>query len=87
MIGYALVRGMQRGWLDEGYRDPAARAWSAVAERIDPAGMVRDACPGTGPLPTLDDYIDRAGVQGHDDRAGSMALWFAVESAAFHASR
>lgn len=87
MIGYALVRGMQRGWLDDGYRDPAARAWAAVSERIDSTGMVRDACPGTGPLPTLDDYIDRAGVQGHDDRAGSMALWFAVESAVFHASR
>jgi len=82
MIGYALMRGMRRGWLNEGYRDAAAAAWSATAGRIDSAGMVRDACAGTGPMPTLDDYLNRRAVDGHDDRAGSMALWFAVEAAA-----
>ncbi len=82
MIGYALMRGIARGWLDESYREPVARAWSAVAERIDGGGMVRDACAGTGPMPTLDDYLNRRAVNGHDDRAGSVALWFAVEAAA-----
>jgi rhamnogalacturonyl hydrolase YesR len=82
MIGYALMRGMTRGWLNEGYRDATAGAWAATAARIDSGGMVRDACAGTGPMPTLDDYINRRAVDGHDDRAGSMALWFAVEVAA-----
>lgn len=81
MIGIALSRGMARGWLPASMGYAAAGAWAAVAERIDEAGMVRDACMGTGPMPALDDYLNRAAVSGHDDRAGSMALWFAVEYA------
>ena len=86
MIGYALARGIGRGWLpsDSGanYRPAVDRAWAAVNERVDDAGMVRDACVGTGPLPTLDDYLQRPAATGHDDRASSMALWFALEYAA-----
>lgn len=83
MIGYALVRGMGRGWLAREFKPAAAGAWAAVAERVDDAGMVRDSCPGTGPLPTLEDYLAREPISGHDDRAGSMALWFAVEYAEY----
>jgi len=79
IIGYAIVRGMGRGWLSRDLEPSAARAWGAVAARVDEAGMVRDSCPGTGPLPTLEDYLEREPISGHDDRAGSMALWFAVE--------
>lgn len=82
MIGYAITRGVARGWLPAALAAAAVRAWAAVAERIDGQGMVRDACMGTGPLPTLEDYLTRGAVSGHDDRAGSMALWFAVERAA-----
>jgi hypothetical protein len=82
MIGYALVRGLRRGWLPTDLEPAAARAWTAVAARVDDDGLVRDSCPGTGPMPALQDYIDRAPISGHDDRAGSMALWFAVELAA-----
>jgi hypothetical protein len=32
-------------------------------------------------MPELDDYLSRPTADGHDDRAGSMALWFAVEYA------
>jgi rhamnogalacturonyl hydrolase YesR len=83
IIGYAIVRGMGRGWLSRDLEPIAARAWGAVAERVDAAGMVRDSCPGTGPLPTLEDYLQREPISGHDDRAGSMALWFAVEYAEY----
>ncbi|MDA1004364.1 MAG: glycoside hydrolase family 88 protein, partial [Chloroflexi bacterium] len=72
MIGYAITRGVARGWLPAALDAAAARAWSAVAERIDGQGMVRDACMGTGPLPTLEDYLTRGAVSGHDDRAGTM---------------
>ena len=81
MIGYALARGRARGWLGDEVAGPTARAWEAVAERVDGVGMVRDACTGTGPLATLDEYINRPAESGHDDRAGSMALWFGVEYA------
>lgn len=83
MIGYALTRGLRRGWLASDVAPAVTRAWGAVAERVDRDGMVRDSCPGTGPLPTLDDYLSRAPISGHDDRAGSMALWFAVEYAEY----
>ena len=82
MIGYALARGLARGWLGDEMREPTARAWDAVAERVDGSGMVRDACTGTGPLASLDEYVNRPADSGHDDRAGSMALWFGVEYAA-----
>jgi len=83
MIGYTLVRGMRRGWLSRDLEPVAARAWAAADDRIDDHGMVRDSCPGTPPLPTLEDYLTREPIGGHDDRAGSMALWFAVEYAEF----
>lgn len=83
IIGYAIVRGMRLGWLPADLAPVAARAWEATTARIDSEGMVRDSCPGTGPLPALDDYINRTPIDGHDDRAGSMALWFAVEYATY----
>ena len=81
MIGIALSRGMARGWLPASMGDATTSAWAAVAERVDEAGMVRDACMGTGPMPELDDYLNRGAVSGHDDRAGARALWFVVEHA------
>ena len=81
MIGYSLARGIHRGWLGDEFLSPLRSAWTAVDERIDNYGMVRDACVGTGPMPTLDDYLTRPTDVGHDDRSGSMALWFAVEYA------
>ena len=83
ILGYAITRGMRRGWLSRDLEPVVANAWRAVAGRIDGGGMVRDSCPGTGPMPLLQDYLDRAPIDGHDDRAGSMALWFAVEYAAY----
>lgn len=81
MIGYALARGINRGWLGAAFHDPLRNAWSAVDQRVDDRGSVRDASAGTGPMPALDDYLNRPTADGHDDRAGSMALWFAVEYA------
>jgi rhamnogalacturonyl hydrolase YesR len=83
ILGYVITRGISRGWLSRDLEPVVERAWAAVAERVDDAGMVRDSCPGTGPMPSLQDYLDRAPISGHDDRAGSMALWFAVEYAEF----
>ena len=30
-------------------------------------------------MPDMRAYLDRAALSGHDDRTGSMALWFACE--------
>ena len=81
MIGYAMARGLRRGWLDASYRPAVELAWQGVTERIDDAGGVLDACTNTGVQTSLRAYLDRPAVCGRDDRSGSMALWFALEMA------
>ena len=79
MYGYALAKGLRRGWLDTGYSAPLNLAWRGVAQRVDEAGNVVDGCASTGVQATLKEYLDRPAVFGFDDRSGGMALWFAVE--------
>ena len=79
MIGYAVARGLRRGWLDGTYRQMLELAWQAVSERVEDDGTVVDACAGTGVQASLRDYLDRPAIFGFDDRSGSMALWFATE--------
>ncbi|MCH8226307.1 MAG: glycoside hydrolase family 88 protein [Chloroflexi bacterium] len=79
MAGYALARGLGRGWLDPSYRAVLDRTWQGVSERIDGEGNVVDGCASTGVQENLKDYLDRPAIFGFDDRSGGMALWFAVE--------
>ena len=83
MVGYALARGLRMGWLPDaangGYADGLAACWRAVTERIDAGGGVVDGCVSTGVMPDRRAYLHRAAVSGHDDRTGSLALWFACE--------
>jgi rhamnogalacturonyl hydrolase YesR len=79
MAGYALARGLGRGWLNSSYQAVLDRAWQGVSERIDGEGNVVDGCVSTGVQGNLKDYLDRPAIFGFDDRSGGMALWFAVE--------
>ena len=79
MLGYALARGLRRGWLDSSYQAPLNLAWRGVSQRIDGEGNVVDGCVSTGVQETLDEYLDRPAIFGFDHRSGGMALWFAVE--------
>jgi len=85
MIGYSLARGLREGWLDEEWRPILDKAWSGVSNRISERGKLEHVCVGTGPLATLDEYVDRPYTDGLDDRGGAMALWFAVEMARLEA--
>ena len=84
MIGYALARGLRRGWLESGYRPMLDLAWRGVKERIDSDGNVVDACISTGVQETLQEYLHRPAVNGFDDRSGSLALWFTAEMERLH---
>ena len=65
---------------NEGYRvGRRVACWRALSERIDDDGGVVDGCISTGVMPDMRAYLDRAALSGHDDRTGSMALWFACE--------
>ena len=79
MIGYAMARGMRRGWLDSSYRASVELAWQGVSERIDDEAGLVDPCDGTGTADNVRFYLDRPAVFGFNDRGGSMAIWFATE--------
>lgn len=85
MVGYALARGLRRGWLPSGdaagagYRAGLAACWRALCERIDAAAGVVDGCISTGVMPDARAYLHRTALSGYDDRTGGMALWFALE--------
>jgi rhamnogalacturonyl hydrolase YesR len=79
MVGYAVSRGLRRGWLDDQFRPMADLAWRGAAERISTDGGLVDGCTGTGPQADLRGYLDRPAEFGRDDRTGNLALWFAVE--------
>lgn len=79
MVGYAMARAMRRGWIDHSYQKAFDLAWQGVTERIDDSGGLIDCCTNTGAQDSLQAYLDRPAVFGHDDRGGSMAMWFALE--------
>lgn len=80
MIGWAMQRGISRGWLSkEDYQPCVDLAWRAIKERTSPTGELVNVCTGTGKQKTLQDYFDRAAINGRDDRGGAMGLMFATE--------
>jgi rhamnogalacturonyl hydrolase YesR len=83
MIGYAMARGLRRGWLEPSYQMALDLAWQGVTERLDESGGLVDCCTNTGVQSNLQAYLDRPAIFGRDDRGGAMALWFALEMAEF----
>jgi rhamnogalacturonyl hydrolase YesR len=80
MIGFALRRGLERGWIrGRPYRDAVDRAWLAVNSRTADTGQLIDVCESTANLTTLDQYLKRAAILGNDPRGGAMAMLFATE--------
>jgi len=80
MVGFALQRGIRRGWLDKNKYQPCVdRAWRAVNERTSADGQLVNVCTGTGKQKTLRDYLERPAINGRDDRGGAVGLLFATE--------
>jgi unsaturated rhamnogalacturonyl hydrolase len=80
MIGFAMQRGIRRGWLNrDEYQPCVEKAWRAVKERTGADGKLVNVCTGTGKQKTLDDYFKRPAINGRDDRGGAMGLLFATE--------
>lgn len=80
MIGFALRRGLDRGWIrGRDYQRAVERAWLAVNARTSSTGSLVDVCESTASLTTLQQYLDRAAILGNDPRGGAMALLFATE--------
>lgn len=80
MIGFAMQRGIRRGWLAKDDFQPSVdRAWRAIQERTATDGKLVNVCSGTGKQKTLQDYFDRPAINGRDDRGGAMGLMFTTE--------
>lgn len=82
MIGIAIKRGIDRGWLSSVIYQPILdRTWNAVLTRTSMDGVFIDVCTSTGKLQSLDAYLDRLAIFDLDDRAGGMVMNFANEMA------
>jgi rhamnogalacturonyl hydrolase YesR len=82
MIGFAMERGIRRGWLDPAaYQSRVNRAWAAVQARVGRDGQLVDVCESTNKQNTLEDYLHRAAILGPDPRGGAMTMLFATEMA------
>lgn len=88
MTGFALTRGLRRGWLDRDEFEPVADlAWKAVLARIKSDASLVDVCRSTGRQASLRAYLDREAILGRDDRGGAMALLLSTERARWESER
>ena len=59
MIGFAMHRGIRRGWLaKDDYQPCVDKAWRAIKERTGADGKLVNVCTGTGKQKTLRDYFN-----------------------------
>jgi rhamnogalacturonyl hydrolase YesR len=80
MIGFAMQRGIKRGWLEgREYGTAVDRAWLAIDSRTSHSGTFIDVCESTARMTSLDQYLKRAAILGEDARGGAMAMLFATE--------
>ncbi len=80
MIGFAIERGLENGWLKGAhYRQAVERAWLAVNSRTSSSGSFIDVCESTARMTSLQQYLQRAAILGNDARGGAMAMLFATE--------
>ncbi len=80
MIGFALQRGLENGWIKgTAFRQAVDRAWLAVNSRTSSSGSFIDVCESTARMTSLEQYLQRAAILGNDPRGGAMAMLFATE--------
>ena len=80
MIGFALTRGLDSGWIEgRDYARAVERAWVAVNSRSSSSGTFIDVCESTARMTSLEQYLEREAILGEDARGGAMALLFATE--------
>jgi len=80
IIGFALQRGLEKGWIQgRDYRHAVDQAWLAVNTRTSFNGTFIDVCESTARQASNEDYIKRKAILGADPRAGGMAMLFATE--------
>ena len=80
IIGFALTRGLEKGWIKgRDYQRAVDLAWLAVNSRTSFDGGFIDVCESTARQKSNEDYLKRKATLGPDPRAGGMAMLFATE--------
>jgi len=80
IIGFALQRGIEKGWIKgRDYRRAVDQAWLAVNSRTSFTGTFIDVCESTAKQASNEDYIKRMAILGPDPRAVFLAMLFATE--------
>jgi rhamnogalacturonyl hydrolase YesR len=77
MFTYAMIVGVQHGWLDaKKYGDCARRGWIGLCRYIDESGNVQEVCTGTIQHDDSDYYLNRPRAVG-DLHGQAPVLWCA----------
>jgi unsaturated rhamnogalacturonyl hydrolase len=81
MFGFAIARGVRLGILkDPAYARAYKRAWSALADYVQPDGQISEVCVGTNKADNVEHYLNRPRATG-DLHGQAALLWFAAELA------
>ena len=79
MFAYAMIVGIQQGWLEKNKYGPAARnAWQGLAEKVNDKGALEEVCVGTNEKFTVQEYLDRPRRAG--DFYGQAAILWAANA-------
>ncbi len=77
MFTFAIITGVENGWIDEKTYGPAARkGWLGLIKYIDQNGDIHEVCEGTGKKDDLQYYLDRKRNVG-DFHGQAPILWCA----------
>ena len=77
MFTYAMILGVQNGWLDkEEFAPVARRAWLGLCNYIDDKNDLTEVCIGTGKKNSKQYYMDRPRIAG-DYHGQAPILWCA----------
>ena len=77
MFAYAMILGVQNGWLDkEEFAPVARRAWLGLCNYIDDKNDLTEVCIGTGKKNSKQYYMDRPRIAG-DYHGQAPILWCA----------
>jgi rhamnogalacturonyl hydrolase YesR len=78
MFTFSMAVGVRNGWLDEPtYKEPAKKAWTALAGYLNDDGKVREVCVGTNKGTTEEYYESRPKTVGdfHGQAGFIWAAW------------
>jgi rhamnogalacturonyl hydrolase YesR len=73
MFVYGLARGVNEGWLDGSFSEPARRGWEALKTKVTADGDLVDVC-GSTDVGDLAFYLKRPRLQGDLHGFGSFLL-------------